>query len=221
MVQYKLQFLMFLFTIVEQLSNAVPQKVLLTVYYESKCPDSKSFILKQLEPTMQHLQDQIKLIFVPFGKSRSINYGDEGFECQHGPAECLGNIVQDCSLHLLNERSDKEKLAYVACEMDTEAGSQGRYDCVENAKLSSAEVEHCVYSGKGTVLQLASEYYTNLVTPKFVPTVTLNGCRLRDPSGFHPRIGQGNKKSQHQTADRFGIGWHVKPSIQVIITNMT
>ncbi|XP_039757374.1 uncharacterized protein LOC120631762 [Pararge aegeria] len=151
------------------------EEVLLTVYYESKCPDSKSFILKQLEPTMQHLQDQIKLIFVPFGKSRSINYGDEGFECQHGPTECLGNIVQDCSLHLLNGRSDKEKLAYVACEMDTEAGSQGRYDCVENAKLSSAEVEHCVYSGKGTVLQLASEYYTNLVTPKFVPTVTLNG----------------------------------------------
>ncbi|XP_045774240.1 uncharacterized protein LOC123873438 [Maniola jurtina] len=151
------------------------EELMLTVYYESKCPDSKSFILKQLEPTMQQLHEFITLKFVPFGKSRSINYGDGGFECQHGSAECLGNVVQDCSLHFLNEKSDREKLAYVACEMDTTAGSQGKFDCVEKANLSKAEVEDCVVSGKGTVLQLESEYYTNLVKPKFVPTVTVNG----------------------------------------------
>lgn len=59
---------------------------------------------------------------------QSINYGDGGFECQHGSAECLGNIVQDCSLHYLKAQSDKKKLAYVACEMATEAGSNGKFD---------------------------------------------------------------------------------------------
>ncbi|XP_052742198.1 gamma-interferon-inducible lysosomal thiol reductase [Bicyclus anynana] len=177
MVQFKLQFLMFLLFAIKQLSNSMAQKSLLalTVYYESKCPDSKSFILKQLEPSMQHLSDYVQLKFVPFGKARSINYGDAGFECQHGPSECLGNIVQDCSLHLLGDRSDKERLEYVACEMYTEAGSQGRFDCVERAMLSSTEVEQCVLQGKGTALQLESEYYTDLVKPKFVPTVTING----------------------------------------------
>lgn len=59
---------------------------------------------------------------------QSLNYGDGGFECQHGPSECLGNIVQDCSLHLLHGQSDTDKLAYVACEMDTEAGSNGKFE---------------------------------------------------------------------------------------------
>lgn len=59
---------------------------------------------------------------------QSISYGDEGFECQHGSAECLGNMVQDCALDQLKKESDKKKLAYVACEMHSEAGSQGQFD---------------------------------------------------------------------------------------------
>lgn len=50
--------------------------------------------------------------------------------------------------------------------------------CVERARLSPAEVEKCVLMGKGTMLQLESEYHTSLVKPKFVPTVTINGVSL-------------------------------------------
>ncbi|XP_045451855.1 GILT-like protein 1 [Melitaea cinxia] len=173
MVPLKFQFLQLL--IMFHFSYGAPRKLLLSVYYESNCPDSKSFILNQLQPAYYLLHEYVKLKFIPFGKSRSISYGDEGFECQHGSAECLGNMVQDCALDQLKKESDKKKLAYVACEMHSEAGSQGQFDCVEKSSLSSEQVEQCVTSGQGTILQLESEYFTSLLNLTFVPTVTIDG----------------------------------------------
>ncbi|CAG9583149.1 unnamed protein product [Danaus chrysippus] len=152
-----------------------PQWLLLSVYYESNCPDSKAFILNQLQPAFQLLHDHMTIKFVPFGKARSINFGDGGFQCQHGPSECLGNIMQDCSLHYMKEKPDKHKLAYVACEMKTRSASQGRFDCVQQANLPTNLIEQCIFHGKGTSFQLESEYLTSLVNHKFIPTVTING----------------------------------------------
>ena len=57
--------------------------------------------------------------------------------------------------------------------------------CIEKAKLSSEAIEKCVTLGEGTVLQLESEYYTSLVNPKFVPTVTINGVSSNKQSIFY------------------------------------
>ncbi|XP_047997845.1 GILT-like protein 1 [Leguminivora glycinivorella] len=151
-----------------------PEKVLLSVYYESQCVDSKVFILKQLRPALQLLNKHIKLQLIPFGKSRSINYGEDGFECQHGPSECLGNIVQDCALNQMQHQSNLEQLAYVACEMETEAGSRGSFECVQKAGLRTELVDKCLNTRQGTGLQLDSEYMTLLMRPKFIPTVAVN-----------------------------------------------
>ncbi|XP_050668480.1 GILT-like protein 1 [Leptidea sinapis] len=150
-------------------------KLLVTVYYESECPDSRSFVINQLRPAIHLLHSYVKLHLIPFGKSRSINYGDDGFECQHGSSECLGNIVQDCALDLMRKESDKKKVEYVACEMETRAGASGDLNCVEKSKLPPKTVEDCVLTGKGVDLQLHSEYHTSLVSPSFVPTVTIGG----------------------------------------------
>ncbi|XP_063385288.1 GILT-like protein 1 [Cydia fagiglandana] len=151
-----------------------PQKVLLSVYYESQCVDSKVFVLEQLRPALQLLDKHIKLQLVPFGKSRSVNYGDDGFECQHGPSECLGNMVQDCALYQMRHQSNLEQLAYVACEMESEAGSRGSLECVRRAGLRTEQVENCLNSRQGTELQLDSEYLTLLMKPKFIPTITVD-----------------------------------------------
>ncbi|CAH4034698.1 unnamed protein product [Pieris brassicae] len=155
--------------------NAIGPKLRLTVYYESECPDSETFILKQLQPTVQQLQNNITLQLVPFGKARSINYGNDGFECQHGSSECLGNMVQDCALSRMKQYTDVMKVAYVACEMETRSGAKGDLLCVQNAKLSPKDVEDCVLTGEGTMLQLHSEYQTSKVRPSFIPTITVNG----------------------------------------------
>ncbi|CAK1543048.1 unnamed protein product [Leptosia nina] len=161
--------------VVSASTHAVPKKLLLTVYYESQCPDSEDFILNQLRPAVQQLHNYVKLQFVPFGKARSLNYGNDGFECQHGSSECLGNMVQDCALSRMKQYSDVMRVAYVACEMQTRSGATGELQCVEKAKLPVKDVEDCVLLGEGTTLQLESEYYTKQVAPSFIPTVTING----------------------------------------------
>ncbi|XP_013196703.1 gamma-interferon-inducible lysosomal thiol reductase [Amyelois transitella] len=159
-------------------------KLSMTVLYESKCPDSRSFVLWQLKPAMQLLRNRIKLQLVPFGKARSTNTG-YGFECQHGPSECLGNVVQDCALSLMYDRDDSEKTEYVACEMSTLAGARGSLECVQNANLAGAAVNQCISSGRGRQLQLESERLTNMYSPRFIPTVVINGIfnqRVQDMS---------------------------------------
>ncbi|KAJ8719538.1 hypothetical protein PYW08_011713 [Mythimna loreyi] len=158
-----------------QAGSDVPQKILVTVYYESQCPDSKEFIIEQLQPTINLLHKYLLLKLVPFGKASSINKGYNGFECQHGPTECTGNIVQSCALDLMQGRNDMEKVSYVACEMQTEAGTRGDLACVMRAGIQVGEIEQCVNSEKGIMLQLEDEYLTNLVRPQFVPTITIGG----------------------------------------------
>ncbi|XP_022113946.2 GILT-like protein 1 [Pieris rapae] len=155
--------------------NTIGPKLRLTIYYESECPDSERFILEQLQPTVQQLHNYITLQLVPFGKARSINYGKDGFVCQHGSSECLGNMVQDCALSRMKQYTDVMKVAYVACEMETRSGAKGDLHCVQNAKLSPKDVEDCVLIGDGTTLQLHSEYLTSTVRPSFIPTITVNG----------------------------------------------
>ncbi|XP_028169759.1 GILT-like protein 1 [Ostrinia furnacalis] len=152
-----------------------PQKLFISVYYESRCPDSKAFVLEQLRPAMKLLSDHIMLMLVPFGKARSINQGYGGFQCQHGPSECLGNVVQSCALDQMLDRTDAQKVDYVACEFETFAGAKGDLSCVQKANVSPDLVRDCMASGRGTELQLDAEYLTRLVSPKFVPTVTIDG----------------------------------------------
>lgn len=46
------------------------QKVHVAVYYEALCPDSRSFILKQLGQTYRKLSANMELELVPYGKAK-------------------------------------------------------------------------------------------------------------------------------------------------------
>merc|ERR1719348_2326702 len=75
------------------------QEVKITVFYESLCLDSVSFINEQLYPTWMTFPDELTISFKPFGKANfTENDQSWDFTCQHGPNECWGNKVQACAL---------------------------------------------------------------------------------------------------------------------------
>ncbi|XP_075977074.1 gamma-interferon-inducible lysosomal thiol reductase-like protein [Anticarsia gemmatalis] len=147
-------------------------KVFVTVYYESQCPDSRSFIVEQLQPTLKSYHEFIDVKLIPFGKAHNINR--KAFQCQHGPTECMGNVVQSCTLDLMQGRTDIDRADYVACEMNTQAGTKLDMQCVYEADVDEEDVYQCATSAKGLSLQLDDEYYTKIINPTFVPTITFD-----------------------------------------------
>ncbi|XP_055330576.1 gamma-interferon-inducible lysosomal thiol reductase-like [Paramacrobiotus metropolitanus] len=75
------------------------EPVLLEVFYETLCPNSIAFIKNQLYPTVQQIISIVNVSMVPYGKATQTKDGDNwDFTCQHGPRECVGNIVESCAL---------------------------------------------------------------------------------------------------------------------------
>lgn len=50
--------------------------ILVSVYYECLCPDSKNFILKQLKSAYSKLPDLMEIEFFPYGKATTSEKAD-------------------------------------------------------------------------------------------------------------------------------------------------
>eukprot|EP00095_Tigriopus_kingsejongensis_P000933 maker-scaffold1003_size71949-snap-gene-0.10 protein:Tk00933 transcript:maker-scaffold1003_size71949-snap-gene-0.10-mRNA-1 annotation:"gamma-interferon-inducible lysosomal thiol reductase" len=94
-------------------------RVKLGVYYESLCPDSQNFFRDQFESTYSQLGQYLEVYFNPFGHA-TYNAKPEGgwtFDCQHGPAECYGNLIQACILDRIQDQDLRSQVVH--CIMTT------------------------------------------------------------------------------------------------------
>lgn len=109
--------------------NVNTQKVPVTVYYESLCPDSKAFFTSQLYPNLQtNLSKWVNLTLVPYGKSNHTQVGVDQWEftCHHGAYECKGNTIHACALHEIEKTTPRPSnfdfnpitLGFINCLMD-------------------------------------------------------------------------------------------------------
>merc|ERR1712002_1126567 len=81
------------------------ESVKLSLYYETKCPFCKDFIVNQIAPTYEVLGDSLEIEFKPFGNAKFEADGDSWkFTCQHGPKECHGNMIQACLIHVVEKQ---------------------------------------------------------------------------------------------------------------------
>ncbi|ERL95191.1 gamma-interferon-inducible lysosomal thiol reductase-like isoform X2 [Dendroctonus ponderosae] len=149
--------------------------VQVSVYYETLCPDSISFIVHQLYPGYYALKEYIDLELVPWGHASEEEIdGVKNFTCQHGPTECYGNKVHACVIDMASEEVSTE---FVFCSerSDAPADDTNLQQCAEEVDLSWSEIQECVVNGKGDELLSENGRKTNLVSPTFIPTIILNG----------------------------------------------
>uniref|UniRef100_D3TM92 Gamma-interferon inducible lysosomal thiol reductase n=1 Tax=Glossina morsitans morsitans TaxID=37546 RepID=D3TM92_GLOMM len=145
----------------------IEEKLNVLVFYESLCPDSKRFLQNQLGPNYDELGDFIDIKLVPFGNAKSVDDGKE-FVCQHGPAECLGNLKQSCVINQTTNQTAQVK--FVVCQMTTHWNDNDVKECSESVGLPS-NIDNCVNTQLGTNLQLEAERITKLYQVTYVPTI--------------------------------------------------
>ncbi|KAG5675156.1 hypothetical protein PVAND_005082 [Polypedilum vanderplanki] len=144
--------------------------IIVAVYYEALCPDSKNFIVKQLKSAYSKLPNLIEIEFFPYGKA-STNVQPDGslsFQCQHGARECEGNIIHCCAVESIHDT--EMRLNFVACMI------QFAID------VSTVEtIQKCYNSLHGKeLLKIAGEATHNLnPSVSFIPTITLDGQQRR------------------------------------------
>lgn len=152
------------------------QKVNVSVYYEVLCPDSIRFVRGSMWRAYKEVPELMNLDLVPYGKARYERRSDDSikFSCQHGPAECEGNMVQACALKLLPQ---EKQVDFVRCMLTQRRPQTSGPVCAESLSLSYAPVQSCVSGSTGPQYLMEMGQKTEALKPKltFVPWIVVNG----------------------------------------------
>lgn len=168
--------------------------VLVVVYYETLCPDSKNFVLHQLQPAFDRAPELMDIEFVPFGKAsvrangtiRSRTFvdfcghfshnltlfqqwttksdGSLEFDCQHGPIECEGNTIHACVVEAVRE--PRTRLAMVACMIQNNIMPRDIfYRCAKEHGVEIESIKKCYDSPHGAELLKVHGEATHALRP--------------------------------------------------------
>ena len=157
-------------------------KVAVALYFESLCPDCQLFIRQQLYPTYLKVGEIFNLTLVPYGNAEEKRKGDKWvFECQHGPKECQGNLIETCAIALLKNIS--VSFPFIHCyEGNTERSRDPQpaaiaQKCAKSLGIDYAPIEECVSGPQGNELEHQMALKTDALKPQhqYVPWVTING----------------------------------------------
>eukprot|EP00088_Acartia_fossae_P007804 TRINITY_DN13661_c0_g1_i1.p1 TRINITY_DN13661_c0_g1~~TRINITY_DN13661_c0_g1_i1.p1 ORF type:complete len:230 (-),score=20.46 TRINITY_DN13661_c0_g1_i1:119-808(-) len=161
-------------------------KISLDVYYEALCPDSRDFIIRQLGPTFDKLNEIIDLSLVPYGKatSKKTANGYE-FDCQHGPAECYANKFHACAVKQLEP---KISVPLVVCLMENNRNTKSALEkCAQKVSISHVHIDECAEGDEGNKLLYLFGELTHDLSPSvyFIPTVEIEKSQDRFKAALH------------------------------------
>ncbi|XP_041023833.1 gamma-interferon-responsive lysosomal thiol protein-like [Juglans microcarpa x Juglans regia] len=158
------------------------QKVNLSLYYDTLCPFCATFIVKNLTGVFyEDLINIINLRLVPWGNSY-INKSSNGIVCQHGPDECILNILEACAIDVLQNVNKHYALIYCFEFLAIEGRQKDWKSCFTSLGLPKKPVLDCYISGNGTKLvQKYADETARLNPPHtFVPWVVVNNHPLQE-----------------------------------------
>ncbi|BFZ21136.1 hypothetical protein BsWGS_24174 [Bradybaena similaris] len=148
-----------------------------TLYYESLCPDCKNFITTMLYPTYVKLASITNLTLVPYGNADERQVDNRWvFQCQHGPEECVGNIIATCTIAIVKDIT--VYFPFLNCmEGSSQSPKAAAQQCATKFPVPLDQIFNCTTSDYGNQLEHDMAVRTDALIPRheYVPWVTLNG----------------------------------------------
>jgi len=152
-------------------------KLTVDVYYECLCPDSRYFVIHELLPAAEKIGSLLTVRMWPYGKA-STERTERGysFQCQHGPAECLGNMYHACALE--NVEDQMTGLNVVKCMIDDNSRpEESARKCARQLGLDFESIQTCATGAEGEQLHYQAGVKTESLSPRvtFIPTIEVDG----------------------------------------------
>jgi interferon gamma-inducible protein 30 len=197
-------------------------------YMESLCPYCIRFTTGPIKFLLEqeNFQELAIVNFIPFGNAEESQKDNKyTFECQHGEAECRGNLIETCAVKLFDNLSANK---FIVC---LETNYKGNFDQTAQQCLASEESKYnlllnCLSSDKANEYQHEMAEKTNSLQPahEWVPWVVVDGVHDGDISeaddlvaylcskrSDKSEIALCNKKDYSQISLRFLSEKHVCP----------
>jgi len=154
-----------LYFLVGAIVHITSGKLNLDIYYESLCPDSTRFISRQVGPMHEAIGQDVEVTFVPYGFAETTEVdGGYEFECQHGPDECYGNMVQACTIAY--SPNYETTVSLIVCMMSSSNPALAGPECFETLGVDFAPVQDCLDNGEGEALHAQNGEIQNSLNPR-------------------------------------------------------
>ncbi|KAH8238774.1 hypothetical protein KR026_007328, partial [Drosophila bipectinata] len=159
--------------------------VLITVFYEALCPDSKYFLSKQMLPAFKTAPSIMDVKLVPYGKATTRQSdGNISFDCQHGPTECQANMYHACAVDIIKD--PLIRLEVISCMIrDNRFPQTAMQKCAKQHSFKNIYlIQKCFDSDHGLELVKLNGETKHALRPAitFIPTVTIDGSQGRQAS---------------------------------------
>ncbi|CAL4068498.1 unnamed protein product [Meganyctiphanes norvegica] len=145
------------------------------LYYEAMCPFCKQFNVEQLYPTWKELGDIMEVELFPFGNAKYEPSGSGWkFTCQHGPDECIANMIMACAKDKL--RDINIEMDFVHCLESAEQPAHAGRNCSVTVGVAWDPIETCINSLEGQILlhDVALRQEKLIPKVKYVPWILIN-----------------------------------------------
>ncbi|XP_030029417.2 GILT-like protein 2 [Manduca sexta] len=158
----------------ETIKNTETEKVVVDIYYESRCPVCINFFVNKLEPEIPSLHEFLDIRLYPYGNAYTTKKGDQyEVSCQHGESECYGNKLHACAIDIL--KNVTKSTLFISCASDWYSDDKAVDECSKWLKFNGEPIKKCAKSDKGHQLL---KYYgdeSNKIYYPGVPHVRING----------------------------------------------
>ncbi|NXG57623.1 GILT reductase, partial [Hemiprocne comata] len=158
------------------ISRPAAAPVELSLYYESLCPACRWFLLARpgargAHPRcFRHRSNRL----VPQETNVS---GKWQFECQHGPEECLGNMIEACLMH--EAQNFTTYFPVIFCLESGSSVTKNLEACLQiyAPELDVGRIAACVRGDAGAALMHHNAQQTAALDPphQYVPWIVING----------------------------------------------